>query len=643
MKIKKLLFASILIAGFGKLFAQPSVTLSTFCSGFTWPTKIANCGDSRLFVIQKTGKIFIVDSLGIKNPTPFIDLSTIATVPASVSSERGTLGITFHPNYVQNGYIYIDYTRASDGATRVSRFTRDSLDANKANLNTELNLLTIAQPYSNHNGGNLEFGKDGYLYIGMGDGGSGNDPNNNAINLNSYLGKMLRIDVDNAANGLNYGIPASNPFADTTSTTVKKEIWTYGMRNPWRWSFDKLNGDLWIGDVGQDAYEEIDYQAANSAGGQFYGWRCWEGFHTNTASAAITSGCAGIVNSYPPIFEYPHSFNQSCSVTGGNVYRGGQFNEMYVYYFHIDYCSGYLRWNKRSDAGTFTSGLAATNALALGFVTFGENRDGELFMANINDGKVYRMNGANCKPTATIGYADSSQICEGTILQTPYAANLHYQWSYNGNVLANDTLNHLIGNNSGLYSVTVTKNACATPSIASANLLVNPLPTLTFSSSYPTLVDSSAQSFTIQTSQANAVITIDDSLNNNFNPILLGIGNHIVSATFTNAAGCSKTISQVIAVANTTGLQNQNFLNGISIYPNPTSENMFIQLYHNYSKSLTISIADVSGRVINTCLHSLISGNNLVEINLQQLNSGTYFLKLSDGYNVENKRICVQK
>ena len=158
--LKKLLNTILFTITFGTVVAQPSITLQPFCTGFTWPVKIANCGDERLFVIQKTGKIFIVDSAGVKNPTPFIDLSTIATVPTSISSERGTLGIAFHPNYRQNGYIYIDYTRAADGYTRISRFTRNAADSNKADLNTELNLMTIAQPYSNHNGGDLHFGFD---------------------------------------------------------------------------------------------------------------------------------------------------------------------------------------------------------------------------------------------------------------------------------------------------------------------------------------------------------------------------------------------------------------------------------------------------------------------------------------------------
>ncbi len=637
---KKILFNLLLVFFASRIISQPTITLSQFCTGFTWPTKIANCGDERIFVIQKTGKIFIVDSNGVKKTTPFIDLGSVATVPTSISSERGTLGMAFHPNYFQNGYFYVNYTRASDGATRVSRFQVSASNPDSASVSTELNLLTITQPFSNHNGGDIHFGTDGYLYIGMGDGGSANDPNNYATNRNSLLGKMLRIDVDNTQGSLNYAIPSDNPYADSSATNYKKEIWSYGLRNPWRWSFDRLNGDLWIGDVGQNAIEEVNHESVNSNGGKFYGWRCWEG-----NSSTGLSGCTGILNSNPPIFQYPHTLYSSCSITGGFVYRGAMFNSMYGYYFLTDYCSGRFWWVKQNASGTFSNGLASSTA-GFGtnnFVTFGENKYGELFVGGISDGKIYKIKSNDCTPVASIDITDTA-ICSGSIISTPFAIGLQYQWNINGIQNIADTLNSLQVNSPGQYFVTVTKNGCSTSGIsATKTFFVNPLPSLSFVGSLPSIVDVAAQSFVIQTSSSNAIITIDNVVTSNFNPSLLGIGIHQVNATLIDSLGCEKTITQNIQVSNLNGLINENYIAKTQVFPNPANDKVQIQLYHNYSKNLIIDVMDLSGRVIKSYQIPLINGLNQIELDVVNLQNGAYTIRLNDGFNVSYKKIIIRK
>jgi glucose/arabinose dehydrogenase len=451
--------------------AVPSFTLTSFCTGFTLPVDIAHCGDSRLFVVQQRGKIFIVDSTGVKRTTPFLDITSLVS---SSGNERGLLGLAFHPNYKQNGYFYLNYTRLSDGATRVSRFSVNPNDSNLALSASELNLLTIAQPFSNHNGGNLEFGPDGYLYIGMGDGGSAGDPNNNAQNTTSRLGKMLRIDVNS---GSPYGIPSDNPFA--TSSTAAKEIWTVGMRNPWRWSFDRLTGDLWIGDVGQDLYEEVDFQPAGSPGGLNYGWRCYEA----NGHPYNTTGCQGASNYVLPVFEYPHTVSTgtgNCSVTGGYVYRGAQMNNTFGYYLCTDYCSGRFWWIQK-NGNTFSNGLVNT-FLANQYVTMGEDKYGEMYVAGISNGIIYRITTANPCPVALILAPDTVAICQGTstTLNALRGRGLTYTWTMNG-VPANTNIYSLPGvNQAGEYQVTVSNTAgCSTQSQV-VHVVVQPKPNFNF-------------------------------------------------------------------------------------------------------------------------------------------------------------------
>ncbi|MFY7742447.1 MAG: PQQ-dependent sugar dehydrogenase [Flavobacterium sp.] len=350
-------------------FAQ-TISLQTFATGFSSPVAIVNAGDSRLFVVQRGGAIRILNANGTINATNFLTLTSSTIVSGG---ERGLLGLAFHPNYATNGYFYVNYTRASDGATVIARYSvsanPDVADASSAQV-----LLTIAQPFNNHNGGSLVFGPDGYLYIGMGDGGSGGDPDNYGQNINSLLGKMLRIDVDS---GSPYAIPAGNPYAGATPGA--DEIWAVGMRNPWKFSFDKQTGDLWIADVGQNAREEIN-KAASTAAGLNYGWRCYEAnipYNTN--------GCQSASNYFMPVANYALG-NGNCSITGGYVYRGSTYPNMVGKYFFADYCSNRIGWVE-NNGGTITwSSLFTGN-----FVSFGEDINGELYVAGISNGTISKI------------------------------------------------------------------------------------------------------------------------------------------------------------------------------------------------------------------------------------------------------------
>lgn len=356
------------------LKAQNQLTLIPFSTGYTSPLGVENCGDSRIFILQQSGQIIICDSTGKKRSKPFLDISD----RIRNGGEQGLLGLAFDPAYLSNGFFYVYYINIS-GNTQVSRFRVKNGNSNLADTGSEKFILQVLQPFSNHNGGNIHFGPDGYLYIGMGDGGSGGDPNNNAQNTMSLLGKMLRIDVHH---GNPYAIPATNPFVD--SSNYKPEIWALGLRNPWRWSFDALTGAMVIGDVGQDNWEEVDFQYPGK-GGQNYGWRCYEGAHDYN-----TSGCKPPSQYISPVYEYPHSdVTGDCSITGGFVYRGGKYPSLYGKYFFADYCSGIIR-SLFMDAKTLIEqDVLDTDNSA--YTSFGEDHKHELYVTDFSTGSIYQL------------------------------------------------------------------------------------------------------------------------------------------------------------------------------------------------------------------------------------------------------------
>ncbi|WP_442498030.1 PQQ-dependent sugar dehydrogenase [Methylobacter sp. sgz302048] len=382
--------------------APGSVMLAQVASGIGSTTDIQNArdGSGRLFFVQQTGQIMVW-----KNDveTEFLNISSLVLA----GGEQGLLGLAFHPDYRNNGFFYVNYTRRPDGATVVARYSRSANDPDAAEPRSAAVLLTIAQPYANHNGGAVRFGPDGYLYIGMGDGGSGNDPQNHAQNLTSLLGKILRIDVNTTAGSLPYGIPPDNPLVRSPQPGVRAEIWAYGLRNPWRFSFDRGTGDLFIGDVGQSSREEIDFVRAGTAGGMNFGWRVMEG--TQCTNLPGDPPCNDPRFTFTrPIVDYDHG--QGCSVTGGYLYRGRAVPELIsassseegqlfkgVYVFG-DLCSGTIWRISATAAGGVSKSVLFDSGLSI--TTFGEDENGEIYVADATASKIYRL--ASTAPGDTI-------------------------------------------------------------------------------------------------------------------------------------------------------------------------------------------------------------------------------------------------
>jgi glucose/arabinose dehydrogenase len=348
-----------------------SVTLRPVATGLDFPLYLtAPAGDPRLFIVEKTGRIRIVKN-GALIGTPFLDLSAAV----SGGSEQGLLGLAFDPHYGTTGRFYVDYTD-TNGDTRIARF-HVSTDADVADASSQEVLLTIDQPYSNHNGGQLAFGPDAYLYVGMGDGGSGGDPQGHGQNANDLLGSLLRLDVSGATG---YTVPSGNPYA---AGGGRGEVFSIGLRNPWRFSFDRQGGDLYIADVGQNEREEVDVSTAASGGGRGlnYGWNRMEG------TACYTGGCdrSGLIL---PVIDYTHA--DGCSVTGGYVYRGQALPALAGTYFYADFCNGWVR-SFRYQNGQAGSPREWPMLKPGGQVTsFGEDAAGELYILEAG-GKVFQI------------------------------------------------------------------------------------------------------------------------------------------------------------------------------------------------------------------------------------------------------------
>ena len=348
---------------------EGGVRLVEVMDGLEAPVHLsAPVGDRRLFVVEQPGRIRIVRD-GQLLATPFLDL----TAKVGSGGERGLLSVAFHPRYAQNGYLYVNYTdRAGD--TRIERY-RVSGDADRADAASAQLVISIAQPYPNHNGGQVAFGPDGMLYVGMGDGGSGGDPLGHGQNANTLLGDLLRLDVDR---GTPYAIPAGNPFVGQAGK--RPEIWATGLRNPWRFSFDRQEGMLYLADVGQSRWEEVNVVPAARAGVN-YGWNVMEGAHCYNAASCAQEGLA------LPVLEYEHP--GGCSVTGGFVYRGRAIASIRGHYFYGDFCGGWVR-SFRLVNGQATEQRAWEFGDVGRILSFGEDGSGELYLLSSN-GRVYRF------------------------------------------------------------------------------------------------------------------------------------------------------------------------------------------------------------------------------------------------------------
>jgi glucose/arabinose dehydrogenase len=432
-----------------------AVQLQTLFTGLSNTVYVTNAhdGTNRLFIIEKAGRIMVAQP-GATTTGVFLNITSRVL---STGSEQGLLGLAFHPHYLMNGRFFVNYTRQTDGATVVAEYHVSASDPNVADT-TETVLLVIPQPFTNHNGGMMEFGRDGYLYIGMGDGGSANDPGNRAQNINNLLGKILRIDVDHPNGSVPYSSPADNPFSG--SMPGADEIYAVGMRNPWRFSFDRATGELYVGDVGQGVWEEIDIV---TRGGN-YGWRVLEGKHcTGNDPALCTAASPCDVNGYAcPIFEYDHSAGR-CSITGGYVYRGARSTVPVGLYIFADYCTGEIwQLNPPDGAGNRTRTLLADTAFNI--TSFGEDEAGEIYVV-AQSGTVARLTGSPPPADCSFSISQAGQFFpleggEGVIDLATTSGDCAWAAATNVNWI---TLSTTTGVGGGPFSFAVRFNPTASP------------------------------------------------------------------------------------------------------------------------------------------------------------------------------------
>ena len=528
--MKNLLLAATLTATLG-LFAQtPNVTLQQVANITTSPsnkvTSIANCGDGRLFFTEAPGRIKFFDPYTTGGVTTATTFMNIVSRVKSTGNEQGLLGLAFAPDYATSGRFYVNYTNTTSvGNTTISRFTVSS-DPNAGNAASEEILLTITQPYTNHNGGNILFGPDGYLYIGMGDGGSAGDPNGNGQNGATYLGKMLRIDVSGATG---YSIPSSNPFL-AAGDNILDEIWAIGVRNPWKYSFDKLNGNLWIADVGQDLYEEVNYIQGPDTGGQNYGWKCREGLHAYSSCTAP--------NRTDPVFEYAHGSTNGCSITGGYVNRGNLYASLYGRYFVTDYCSGRI-WSLIPNANNLATSTDHGVYVVNKYTTFGQDVYGEVYLAE-QTGKISRLTSTTGSPMALISADGNLTICPGQscTLRTGFNPLLSYQWYLNDVAISNATSSTYAASEAGNYKVEVTRTGAPSSVSDSITIQLYSVPMLTASAAFNELCADAAFPIALTGSPVGGSFSGTNVTDSNFDPYLLPAGDYLVSYNYTTSDGC---------------------------------------------------------------------------------------------------------
>lgn len=391
------LLCSLFLVSGSATYAQYQTEIAFPNLSFDRPVDLqdARDGSSRLFVVEQKGVVRLFQNNPSVSQAPvFLDIQSQVD---DSGNEEGLLGLAFHPEFATNGHFYVNYTASDPNRTVVSRFSISSTDPDVADPASELVLLTLSQPYSNHNGGQLQFGPDGMLYIAVGDGGSGGDPQGNGQNRETLLGSILRIDVDTSSGDLSYGIPPDNPFAGN-SDGFREEIYAYGLRNPWRFSFDSETGALWTGDVGQNAFEEVSIVES----GRNYGWNIMEGFacygSTNCSQTGLTL----------PVYAYPHGDGNS-SITGGYVYRGTAIPSLAGKYVYADFISGRV-WALTDDQGAYSNELLVDASFNVS--SFGVDVDNELYLCGF-DGRIHRLTSVNTSVQGSSGPM-------GAIMRPPY-------------------------------------------------------------------------------------------------------------------------------------------------------------------------------------------------------------------------------
>ncbi|MEP7264092.1 MAG: PQQ-dependent sugar dehydrogenase [Bacteroidota bacterium] len=621
-KITSLLIALVFTSITLHTSAQaPSIAIQPFAGGFSSPVDIQNCGDSRIFIVEQDGYIRIITDSGTVLPTPFLNIDNIVLS----GGERGLLGLAFHPHYKENGYFYL-YFNNNQGNLAISRFNVSAADSNVADAASQLNLITIPHPTnSNHNGGGIHFGPDGYLYFATGDGGGGGDQPNNAQNPAQRLGKILRVDVDN---GTPYSIPLTNAYFNLPG--YADEIWALGVRNPWRWSFDRLTGDLWIGDVGQGLWEEVDFVPPFTTGGHNFGWRCYEGNH-----AYNTVGCQAQANYDSAVYELSHSGGNQ-AIVGGYVYRGGKYGDMFGYYFFGDNNSDTIHALKRDPSGLIHHYAPITYNASLS--AFGEDAEGNLYVANLNNGDVRKIVSTNCNPVAFVSDLDTVRVCaDSVLLQSPFDASQIYSWATPS---GNSGGNQVWVSQTGWVKLTVINfSACSNTDSAYYEILGTPAAS-NFTGLDSLYCSNGSVADTLIGTPLGGLF-IGQGVNQDvFDPAVSGNGIWIINYVYTDSNNCNSTSSQIVTVETCSSIA-QTVSSGLMIlHVNTSSESIELGVKSAYSAPATYVLNDCTGRTVSTGKMKLTEGEQSIKLPVHA-EDGIYFWTLYSNQDAVTFRFAV--
>lgn len=586
--------------------AQPNISTETVYTNFVQPLALTHAGDERIFIVQKEGKIICINTTTEERYT-FLDIENLVSTNAN---ERGLLGLAMDPDFQNNGHFFVNYTN-NQGNTVIARFSLDATNPLIASSASRLEILNINQTYSNHNGGCIAFGKDNFLYIGNGDGGSAGDPQNASQNPQSLLGKMLRIDVSASSETEPYVIPADNPFINDPA--VLDEIWAFGLRNPWRFSFDKNNGDLWIGDVGQNIWEEVDYvpfEAFDTAPN--FGWRCYEGFEPYN-----TNNCNGGNTYDEPVVVYNND-DDGCSITGGFVYRGCKYPSLYGYYLYIDYCSGRL-WGIDVDGNDLSNDELLGNFSNFNFASFGEDSNGELYLIGIANGTIYKI--VETGEELSFDLEKTEPSCDGTekgALSFTSSEDDMY-WSnilWNGNPSNELNITQL---NEGIYELMVQgNNGCQ---LILKEEIKNPS---IIGSSLELSINDTEDSLIINDIFDNYQWLINGDIQNESGPKIRisASGVYAINVWNNDRPDCILNESQDII----SSVRDEN-KEEIRLSPIPVKDQLLISGIEDLSKGLVrVMIFDLQGNQV--IKEKIELTNDHTSLNVSQLKHGAYLLKI---------------
>jgi glucose/arabinose dehydrogenase len=640
-------FIFILVFVSQQIVAQKLAAIP-YVSGITSPIDLKHCGDDRLFVAERGGRIRVINADGTLRATPFLDITPKISSPTE--GEEGFLGIAFSPNYKTDGKFYVDYTARFSGqlSTVIEEYKVSAADSNVADVSSALTLLTQSQPFTNHKGGNLMFGKDGYLYINLGDGGSGGDPFGNGQNKKTFLAKILRIDISNSSATQPYAIPPSNPFFSDTTAGIKKEIWTYGVRNPWRSSVDRLTGDLLIADVGQGKVEEIDFQKANDPGGRNYGWNIVEGDSCyNPATGCNKTGIT------MPIYEYFHNGGGG-AIMGGYVYRSAQSKSLWGQYLFADEVLKFI------DAVYLVNGIVSGNvnhlttaAQATGYpISFGEDRYSDQYIIFYGNGTVYKLEDTSYLRRPKAYFTPTNPVANSFLLQGLQGRNLTYQWLKDNVIIARATSPDYTTSELGSYTLEVT-NTLGFKDTSDAFLLGSSLNLISFTAQkipgglisldWQTSAELNISGYTIQRRKNNETgfsdIGFVDSKSIN------GFSNNELDYTFTDSSALNYTkIFYRLQIEHADGsftysniifISSDESKNGFIIFPNPAKGQ--VQLYLNeYLQPVVMILYDNTGKKIRK--QTINQQGSTIAL---PASKGIYIIQISnnDGSNLVRKKI----